>query len=52
MDSDECDSLVETQLGPIDREVSSRRCSEDTLQTLAQMQTEYRQHLQRSGAGR
>ncbi len=45
MDSDECDSLVEAQLGPIDREVASPRCSQDTLQTLAQMQTEYRQHL-------
>jgi Fe-S-cluster containining protein len=50
MDSSECDRLIELQLGSIDREIDVRRCSPDALQTLSQMRSEYRHHLNRARA--
>jgi Fe-S-cluster containining protein len=50
IESRECDRLVELQLATIEREITARRCSQDALDVLTEMQVEYRQHLHRTRA--
>jgi Fe-S-cluster containining protein len=40
----ECDRLVELQLQTIGRDLAQMRCTQDTRQTLTDMQAEYRHH--------